>query len=93
MPNAFAISSVPRSAPSLRLLTPLIEPDVRVSRIRLSDRSHAAAHGFDVDCGVRAPRAYHLRHPSSFLGSLQALDGFPGLRQSLALVSSESILK
>ena len=31
--------------PSLRFRSPLIEPDVRISRIRLSDRLHLRAHG------------------------------------------------
>jgi len=57
LPNAFAISSVPRSAPSLRLLTPLIEPDVRVSRIRLSDRSHAAATPVGASCVLGEDRS------------------------------------
>jgi hypothetical protein len=30
--------------PSLRFHSPLIEPDVRISRIRLSDRLHLKAH-------------------------------------------------
>ncbi len=30
---------------SLRFLSPLIKPDVRISRIRLPDRLHLKAHG------------------------------------------------
>ena len=36
MPAAFAVP-VPHSSPWLRFQSPLIEPDVRFSRIRLSD--------------------------------------------------------
>ena len=36
MPAAFAVP-VPHSPPWLRFQSPLIEPDVRFSRIRLSD--------------------------------------------------------
>ena len=39
--------------PCFRFHTPLIEPDVQVSRIRLSDKSHAFAHGRSR---FRAPR-------------------------------------
>ena len=38
-PAAFAVP-VPQSVPWRRFLFPLIEPDVRISRIRLSDRFH-----------------------------------------------------
>ena len=31
--------------PWLRFHIPLIEPDVQISRIRLSDKTHAFAHG------------------------------------------------
>ena len=37
LPAAFAIMPVPQSPPWPRFLSPLIEPDVRFSRIRLSD--------------------------------------------------------
>src|SRR5579872_3839176 len=38
---------------SLRLPSPLIEPDVRISRIRLSDRLHDKAHGGGVRASLR----------------------------------------
>ena len=38
-PAAFACSPVPHSDPWLRFHVPLIEPDVRISRIRLSDKA------------------------------------------------------
>ncbi len=41
MPAAFATTPVPQSSPSPRLLPPLIEPYVRISRIRLSDQVHS----------------------------------------------------
>ena len=31
--------------PCVRFHTPLIEPDVRICRIRLSEKTHAIAHG------------------------------------------------
>ena len=37
-PAAFASAPVPQSGPWLRFHIPLIEPDVRISRIRLSDK-------------------------------------------------------
>ena len=47
LPGAFALVPVPQSDPWFRFHVPLIEPDVRVSRIRLSDkvvmRSHAGS--------------------------------------------------
>ncbi len=36
--------AAPMFEPSLRFHTPLIEPDMRISRIRLSDKTHAFAH-------------------------------------------------
>jgi hypothetical protein len=39
-PAAFAVVPVSQSAPWLRFRSPLIEPDVRISRIRLSDWIH-----------------------------------------------------
>ncbi len=36
--------------------SPLIEPDVRISRIRLSDWFHAQAHGRTPSCTVRSRR-------------------------------------
>jgi hypothetical protein len=39
LPAAFACLPVPHSDPWLRLHVPLIEPDVRISRIRLSDKA------------------------------------------------------
>src|SRR5437870_5285902 len=47
--------------PSLRFHSPLIEPDVQISRIRLSDRLHRKTHG----CGRTACLARRLRTPSS----------------------------
>ncbi len=38
LPAAFAISPVPQSVPWLRFQSPLVEPDVRNYRIRLSDK-------------------------------------------------------
>ena len=38
LPAAFAFVPVPHSPPWPRFLSPLIEPDVRFSRIRLSDK-------------------------------------------------------
>ncbi len=43
--------------PLLRFLSPLIEPDVRISRIRLSDWLHLKARGTAVDCAP--PPAKH----------------------------------
>src|SRR6185295_7658091 len=42
-PAAFAKAPVPQSRPWLRFPPPLIEPDVRISRIRLSDGLHERA--------------------------------------------------
>ena len=55
MPAAFASAPVPQYIPSLRLLSPLIEPDVRFSRIRLSDWFHATAHAGDDTRGDPNP--------------------------------------
>ena len=38
LPATFAISPVPQSVPWLRFQSPLVEPDVRNYRIRLSDK-------------------------------------------------------
>ncbi|MGO8952526.1 MAG: hypothetical protein ACLQF2_04190, partial [Rhodomicrobium sp.] len=46
--------------PSFRFLSPLIEPDVRISRIRLSGWLHGRAHGND---GLWVRK--RLRTPSS----------------------------
>src|SRR4029453_3717180 len=43
-------------AASLRFPSPLIKPDVRISRIRLSDWFHLTAHGGDTEL-VRAAEA------------------------------------
>jgi len=43
LPAAFALMPVPQSRPLLRFPPPLIEPDVRISRIRLSDGLHERA--------------------------------------------------
>jgi hypothetical protein len=43
LPAAFACLPVPQSRPWLRFPPPLIEPDVRISRIRLSDGLHERA--------------------------------------------------
>jgi hypothetical protein len=52
LPAAFAVMPVPHSAPSLRFRSPLIEPDVRIYRIRLSDWFHTKAHEGDDLCGA-----------------------------------------
>ena len=43
LPAAFALLPVPQSRPWLRFPPPLIEPDLRISRIRLSDGLHERA--------------------------------------------------
>ena len=43
--GGFRLVPVPQSEPSLRFSSPLIKPDVRISRIRLSDWFHLEAHG------------------------------------------------
>src|SRR6266849_6517045 len=48
-------------AASLRFPSPLIEPDVRISRIRLSDWFHREAHGED-----RWPQASPAQRDLSF---------------------------
>jgi len=50
LPAAFATAPVPQSIPSLRLPSPLVEPDVRISRIRLSDWFHVTAHAGAGPC-------------------------------------------
>jgi len=45
------------ATPWLRFQSPLIEPDVQISRIRLSDKTHAFAHGRS-----RASRPSNRRH-------------------------------
>ena len=40
-----SVRGAPLAAPWLRFQSPLIEPDVQISRIRLSDKTHAFAHG------------------------------------------------
>src|SRR6202521_5825690 len=49
--------------PTLRFPSPLIEPDVPISGIRLSDWLHREAHGRAVGAGVRdaASRVLHRR--------------------------------
>jgi hypothetical protein len=43
--------------PLLRFHIPLIEPDVQISRIRLSDKTHAFAHGTSRPSAVRRTSA------------------------------------
>jgi hypothetical protein len=43
----------PKKKPRLRFPSPLIEPDVRISRIRLSDKIHRQAHGRAPKCTRR----------------------------------------
>ena len=45
MSGGFCLGPVPQSIPSLRLHIPLIEPDVRISRIRLSDKASRLRRG------------------------------------------------
>ena len=60
LPAAFASAPVPRSSPWPRFLPPLIEPDVRISRIRLSDQ--APPQGVrEGDFGSRLAFRYSLR--------------------------------
>ena len=40
-----SVRGAPLATPWLRFQSPLIEPDVQISRIRLSDKTHAFAHG------------------------------------------------
>ena len=40
-----SVRGAPLAAPWLRFQSPLIEPDMQISRIRLSDKTHAFAHG------------------------------------------------
>jgi hypothetical protein len=54
---------------SLRLPSPLIKPDVRISRIRLSDRLH---------CRLTATRGRAFAMQYSFLGSLRILSVLSG---------------
>src|SRR5207247_6189379 len=49
-------------AATLRCPSPLIKPDGRVSRIRLSDRLHHGAHG--QEDGLRADSVQHVSSPS-----------------------------
>ena len=70
------------TGPSLRFHIPLIEPDVRISRIRLSDKTsrlhprHAAPTVGQTDepwvkaHGGLRPAARHLKIKPSYLGSL-----------------------
>ncbi len=77
MPTAFAHASVPQSGPSLRLRFPLIEPDVQVSRIRLSDGRRSVAHV--VACciwGRDSPNRHDFAtEPSLFRGHLTLKSG------------------
>jgi len=43
--GSFRLMPVPQSKPSPRFLSPLIKPDMRISRIRLSDRLHVKPLG------------------------------------------------
>lgn len=43
--GGFRCMPVSQSGPSLRFSSPLIKPDMRISRIRLSDWFHLEAHG------------------------------------------------
>lgn len=52
MPEAFATAPAPPSVPLLRLPTLLIEPDVRIYRIRLSDWYYTKAHAGGVTRGA-----------------------------------------
>ena len=79
---------------SPRFPSPLIKPDVRISRIRLSDWFHLAAHDGDTEL-VRAAEAagdgkraqqhqisVRLRRRVSLFKSVRMLRGVPGCRQS-----------
>ena len=61
-----SVRGAPLAAPWLRFQSPLIEPDMQISRIRLSDKTHAFAHGksrvshratagMESPCGTTAP--------------------------------------
>ena len=56
MTGGFHPMPVPQFAPWLRFPSPLIEPDVRFSRIRLSDWFHFKAHADRPTCSVRNRR-------------------------------------
>jgi hypothetical protein len=62
--------------PCFRFHTPLIEPDVRICRIRLSEKTHAMAKAIACDAvrNSRKPFGSHQAHrqspvPSSLLAS------------------------
>ena len=48
---------------ALRFPSPLIKPDVRISRIRLSDRVHRKAHGGAL---VARVKTLHAEFPEDF---------------------------
>jgi hypothetical protein len=52
--GGFRLTPVSHSDPWLRLRSPLIEPDVRFPRIRLSDEIHDKAHAGAPTCNVRS---------------------------------------
>ena len=66
---------------SSRFPSPLLKPDVQLSRIRLSDRLHGAAHG----------RRAAFATPHSIFGSLPVFVVFVGIRQSPTVVSFRSM--
>jgi hypothetical protein len=51
--GGFRLVPVPQAGPSLRFQSLLIKPDVRISRIQLSDWLHREAHGGDTRCWRR----------------------------------------
>ena len=76
-------------AATLRFPSPLIKPDVRISRIRLSDWFHRAAHG-GAPSSVRAAeavgdgrRAQQHRSASGFWGCRTSKRPFPNILPSL----------
>ncbi len=63
------------SPPCFRFHTPLIEPDVRISRIRLSEKTHAIAEAIACDavCNFwKQLGSFQAYRQSPFLSSLLA---------------------
>ena len=61
--------------PCFRFHTPLIEPDVRICRIRLSEKTHAIAEAIACDavCNfLKQLGSYQAHRQSPFLSSLLA---------------------
>ena len=72
---AFSSAGASLAPPCFRFHTPLIEPDVRICRIRLSEKTHAIAVAIACDAACDSWKqlgSYQAHRQSPFLSSLLA---------------------